>query len=77
MKSNAIVTLAFFHIKYIQMTFIWFDLQQIRSLDIILEGSDIVKALTEYVSYAAIEKLVLGAPSRSGFMRYWLDKKST
>ncbi|KAL1098772.1 hypothetical protein V6Z11_D05G120500 [Gossypium hirsutum] len=43
--------------------------KDIRSLDIILEGSDIVKALTEYVSYAAIEKLVLGAPSRSGFMR--------
>ncbi|XWS19217.1 hypothetical protein CRYUN_Cryun32bG0111900 [Craigia yunnanensis] len=43
--------------------------KDIHSLDIILEDSDIVKALTEYVSYAAIERLVLGAPSRSGFMR--------
>ncbi|XWS20590.1 hypothetical protein CRYUN_Cryun31cG0115500 [Craigia yunnanensis] len=46
--------------------------KDIHCLDIILEDSDIVKALTEYVSYAAIEKLVLGAPSRSGFMRYLL-----
>ncbi|KAK9022467.1 hypothetical protein V6N11_002727 [Hibiscus sabdariffa] len=43
--------------------------KDIHSLDIVLEDSDVVKALTEYVSYAAIEKLVLGAPSRSGFMR--------
>ncbi|XVF26480.1 hypothetical protein REPUB_Repub14bG0020000 [Reevesia pubescens] len=43
--------------------------KDIRSLDIILEDSDVVKALTDYVSYAAIEKLVLGAPGRSGFMR--------
>ncbi|OMO49948.1 hypothetical protein COLO4_38279 [Corchorus olitorius] len=43
--------------------------KDIQCLDIILEDSDVVKALTEYVSYAAIEKLVLGAPSRSGFMR--------
>ncbi|EOY26252.1 Kinase protein with adenine nucleotide alpha hydrolases-like domain, putative isoform 1 [Theobroma cacao] len=43
--------------------------KDIHCLDIILEDTDIVKALTEYVSYAAIEKLVLGAPARSGFMR--------
>ncbi|KAE8699329.1 F17F16.3 protein [Hibiscus syriacus] len=43
--------------------------KDIHSLDVVLEDSDIVKALTEYVAYAAIEKLVLGAPSRSGFMR--------
>ncbi|KAK8551100.1 hypothetical protein V6N13_119588 [Hibiscus sabdariffa] len=43
--------------------------KDIHSLDVVLEDSDVVKALTEYVSYAAIEKLVLGAPSRSGFMR--------
>ncbi|XP_022720880.1 U-box domain-containing protein 35-like [Durio zibethinus] len=43
--------------------------KDIRCLDVVLEDADIAKALTEYVSYAAIEKLVLGAPSRSGFMR--------
>ncbi|XVE91134.1 hypothetical protein DITRI_Ditri20bG0130400 [Diplodiscus trichospermus] len=43
--------------------------KDINCLDIILEDRDVVKALTEYVSFAAIEKLVLGAPSRSGFLR--------
>ncbi|XP_022723812.1 U-box domain-containing protein 35-like [Durio zibethinus] len=43
--------------------------KDIHCIDIVLEDSDIVKALTEYVSYAGIGKLVLGAPSRSGFMR--------
>ncbi|KAK5786816.1 hypothetical protein PVK06_041462 [Gossypium arboreum] len=41
----------------------------IQCLDIILEDTDVVKALTEYVSHAAIEKLVLGAASTSRFMR--------
>ncbi|PPR91327.1 hypothetical protein GOBAR_AA29360 [Gossypium barbadense] len=43
--------------------------KDIQCLDIILEDTDVVKALTEYVSHAAIEKLVLGAASTSGFMR--------
>ncbi|KAA8541518.1 hypothetical protein F0562_022670 [Nyssa sinensis] len=43
--------------------------QTIQSLDVILEDTDIVKALTEYVSHAAIETLVLGASSRHGFIR--------
>ncbi|KAJ0008200.1 hypothetical protein Pint_30735 [Pistacia integerrima] len=43
--------------------------KDIHCLDVSLEGTDIAKALTEYVSYAAIENLVLGAPSRHGFMR--------
>ncbi|KAL9671250.1 hypothetical protein QQ045_008817 [Rhodiola kirilowii] len=42
---------------------------QIHCLDITLEDTDVVKALTEYASFAAIENLVLGAPSRSGFLR--------
>ncbi|GMJ08295.1 hypothetical protein like AT1G16760 [Hibiscus trionum] len=36
-------------------------LQHIHSLDVVLKDSDVVKALTEYVYYAAIEKFVLGA----------------
>ncbi|KAK3015905.1 hypothetical protein RJ639_007641 [Escallonia herrerae] len=43
--------------------------KDIHCLDIILEDTDIAKALTEYVSYAAIENLVLGASSRHGFIR--------
>ncbi|XP_023529600.1 U-box domain-containing protein 52-like [Cucurbita pepo subsp. pepo] len=44
--------------------------KDIQCLDIILEDTDVVKALTEYVSYSAIENLVLGAPSKHGFMRF-------
>lgn len=44
-------------------------LQQVHCNDIILEDTDIPKAIIEFVSNAAIEKLVLGAPSRSGFVR--------
>ncbi|XP_065622001.1 U-box domain-containing protein 52-like [Quercus suber] len=38
-------------------------------LDVLLEDTDIGKALTDYVAYAAIEKLVLGAPQH-GFLRF-------
>ncbi|KAK7402384.1 hypothetical protein VNO78_14610 [Psophocarpus tetragonolobus] len=42
----------------------------IQCLDVLLEDTDVVKALTEYVSYAAIENLVVGATSRHGFIRF-------
>lgn len=47
---------------------------QVQSLDVILEDTDIAKALLEYASYAAIENLILGASSRHGFIRLatWL-----
>lgn len=44
--------------------------KDIQCLDVILEDTDIVKALIEYVSYAAIDNLVLGAPSKHGFIRF-------
>lgn len=43
--------------------------RQIHCLDVLLEDNDVVKAITEYVSYAAIENLVIGATSRHGFIR--------
>ncbi|XP_044496505.1 U-box domain-containing protein 52-like [Mangifera indica] len=43
--------------------------KDIHCFDVSLEGTDIAKTLAEYVSSAAIENLVLGAPSRHGFMR--------
>lgn len=43
-------------------------LSQIHCLDVVLEDTDTVKALTEFISYAAIENCVLGA-SRHGFIR--------
>ncbi|GFZ04417.1 kinase with adenine nucleotide alpha hydrolases-like domain-containing protein [Actinidia rufa] len=42
--------------------------KNVQCLDVILEDTDVVKALLEYVSYAAIENLVLGASSH-GFIR--------
>ncbi|XP_037493551.1 U-box domain-containing protein 35 [Jatropha curcas] len=42
--------------------------KDVQCLDIVLEDHDVVRGLTEYVSYAAIENLVVGA-SRHGFIR--------
>ncbi|XP_040863891.1 U-box domain-containing protein 35 [Glycine max] len=44
--------------------------KEIQCLDVLLEDTDVVKAITEYVSYAAIENLVVGATSRHGFIRF-------
>ncbi|CAI8611759.1 unnamed protein product [Vicia faba] len=44
--------------------------KDINCLDVLLEDNDVVKAITEYVAYAAIENLVVGAPSRHGFIRF-------
>ncbi|KAI8547746.1 hypothetical protein RHMOL_Rhmol07G0219500 [Rhododendron molle] len=42
----------------------------IHCLDIVLEGTDVVEALVEFVRHSAIEILVLGAHSKSGgFLR--------
>ncbi|CAN1298987.1 U-box domain-containing protein 35 [Linum perenne] len=43
--------------------------KDVQCFDVILEGHDVGKAITEYVSYAAIEILVVGAPTRHTFMR--------
>ncbi|XP_010537753.1 PREDICTED: U-box domain-containing protein 35-like [Tarenaya hassleriana] len=43
--------------------------KEIHCLDIVLHDADRVKAIAEYVLSTAIENLVLGAPSRNGFMR--------
>ncbi|XP_031384517.1 U-box domain-containing protein 52-like [Punica granatum] len=44
--------------------------KDIPCFDVILEGTDVAKAIADYVNYAAIEYLVLGASSRHGFMRF-------
>ncbi|XP_024031652.1 U-box domain-containing protein 52 [Morus notabilis] len=44
--------------------------KDIQCKDIMLEDIDVAKALTEYVSQAAIENLVLGASARNGFLRF-------
>ncbi|KAL8051819.1 hypothetical protein ABFX02_06G173200 [Erythranthe guttata] len=42
--------------------------KDINCFDVVLEDTDVAKAITEYVAHAAIENLVLGA-SRHGFIR--------
>ncbi|CAL0308586.1 unnamed protein product [Lupinus luteus] len=49
--------------------------KDIQCLDVLLEDTDVVKGITEYVSYAAIENLVLGAASRHGFIRFKSSSK--
>ncbi|XP_027341949.1 U-box domain-containing protein 35-like [Abrus precatorius] len=44
--------------------------KDIQCLDVLLEDTDVVKAITEYVSHDAIENLVVGATSRHGFIRF-------
>lgn len=38
--------------------------------DIVIEDVDVGKALIEYVSQAGIDHLVVGATTRSGFLRF-------
>ncbi|KAK4796433.1 hypothetical protein SAY86_028759 [Trapa natans] len=44
--------------------------KDINCYDVKLEGADVVKTLTEYISSSGIENLVLEATSRHGFIRY-------
>ncbi|XP_062164924.1 U-box domain-containing protein 52 [Alnus glutinosa] len=43
--------------------------KDIHPQDIVLEDTDVAKALTEYVSQSSIENLVVGASSKTGFLR--------
>ncbi|XP_020600056.1 U-box domain-containing protein 52-like [Phalaenopsis equestris] len=43
--------------------------KDIHCKDVVLEDTDVAKAIVEFVSQAAIEKLVVGAPSKGGFIR--------
>ncbi|XP_024953495.2 U-box domain-containing protein 35 [Citrus sinensis] len=45
------------------------NLQKIKCKEIVLEDTDIAKALIDYVSSHTIETLVLGAASRTGFVK--------
>ncbi|GKU87556.1 hypothetical protein SLEP1_g1940 [Rubroshorea leprosula] len=44
--------------------------KDIQCKDVVLEESDVSKALIEYVTYAAIEVLVVGASAKTGFLRF-------
>ncbi|KAG6608216.1 U-box domain-containing protein 35, partial [Cucurbita argyrosperma subsp. sororia] len=44
--------------------------KDIQCKDVVLEDTDIAKALTEYAANTAIENIVVGASSKSGFLRF-------
>ncbi|VYS53359.1 unnamed protein product [Arabidopsis thaliana] len=44
--------------------------KDIQCQDVLLEESDVAKALVEYVNQAAIEVLVVGSSSKGGFLRF-------
>ncbi|XP_020108087.1 U-box domain-containing protein 51-like isoform X2 [Ananas comosus] len=44
--------------------------KDIHCKDVVLEDTDIAKAIIEFAAHAAIEKLVVGAPSKGGFIRF-------
>ncbi|CAD5173043.1 unnamed protein product [Musa acuminata subsp. malaccensis] len=43
--------------------------KNVQCKDVVLEDTDVAKAITEFVTNAAVEKLVIGSSSRSGFVR--------
>ncbi|KAM0943231.1 putative rossmann-like alpha/beta/alpha sandwich protein [Dioscorea sansibarensis] len=43
--------------------------KDVQCRDVVLEDSDITKAIVEFAAHAAIEKLVVGAASKGGFVR--------
>ncbi|XP_056174838.1 U-box domain-containing protein 52 isoform X1 [Syzygium oleosum] len=43
--------------------------KDIQCKDVLLEDTDVAKALIEYVSHNAVENLVVGSASKSGFLR--------
>lgn len=51
------------------MCFVEMDLVQIQCKDVLLEESDVGKALVEYVNQFIIEVLVVGSSSKGGFLR--------
>ncbi|KAG7972950.1 hypothetical protein I3843_07G206200 [Carya illinoinensis] len=44
--------------------------KDIRCRDIVLEDTDVAKALIEYTSHSAIENLVVGSSSKTGFLKF-------
>ncbi|XP_020578788.1 U-box domain-containing protein 35-like isoform X2 [Phalaenopsis equestris] len=59
------------HMKELFLPFRCFCTRKdINCKDVVIEDHDVAKAIVEFVSQAAIEKLVVGAPSHHGLMRF-------
>ncbi|CAL9199446.1 unnamed protein product [Musa hybrid cultivar] len=51
--------------------------KDVRCKDVLLEDLDVAKAIIEFVSHTAIEKLVVGASSKGGFVRRFKTRDVT
>ena len=60
-------------VRYLDLTLLLFFQLQIHCKEVLLEETDISKAIIECVSSHSIELLVLGAPSRTGLIRYVIN----
>lgn len=52
-------------------------LLQIHCKDVVLDEHDVAKSIIEFSAHAAVEKLVLGATARGGFVRFKADIPTT
>lgn len=44
--------------------------KQIQSQEVLLEDTDVVKGLVEFVTRSIVEVLIIGTPSRGGLLKY-------
>ncbi|XP_014660471.1 U-box domain-containing protein 35 isoform X1 [Setaria italica] len=51
--------------------------KDIHCKDVVLDEHDVAKAIIEFTAHAAVEKLVLGATARGGFVRFKADIPTT
>ncbi|TVU28868.1 hypothetical protein EJB05_20404 [Eragrostis curvula] len=51
--------------------------KDIQCKDVVLDDHDVAKSIVEFAAHAAIEKLVLGASTRGGFVRFKADISSS
>lgn len=45
-------------------------MKQILSQEVLLEDTDVVKGLVEFVTRSIVEVLIIGTPSRGGLLKY-------
>jgi len=62
-----------FHLRILTISFLLFlggVWSQIQCKDVLLEDSDISKAICEYASQSGIEHLVLGSSAKTSLLKY-------
>nr|CAB3467324.1 unnamed protein product [Digitaria exilis] len=66
------------HMKELFLPFRCFCTRKdIQCKDVVLDEHDVAKAIIEFTAHAAVEKLVLGATARGGFVRFKADIPTT